>query len=436
MSASGLPDVQDPTVYQWHADLNEADYLTVCYEITATCAGMSAAIAMAMDQSVGTTHIHHYLDAPALAPYCTRVRNVVPLSDMAAATNTNNTGVRAYHLATASYVNTHQSSNVYPSASYRITLSVPLCLLAGKTTQLWNILIGELPRLGFITRFSLVYAPLPPSFGAGPAFGMLGIRKLTQRPNGPLLCRAMRPATGASDTIMANINYDVLTGGFHIVKDDELQAYATFDIFAAHLRAMLAARDAARKATGEPKLYIANLICEPWELNARWELCCTLGVDGVLIAPWIQGFGVVSHLAKQRRMPIFAHNTLGELATRHPDWNVSPAVVNHWLRVLGADIIVTEGDFGDVIPPTPLQREALAACVEPQEPQNDLAAALPVLPVLQGGKNPEGLSRYKALIGSDNFMLIVASWVDNYPAGLIAGAAVFRRAVDESVIST
>jgi ribulose-bisphosphate carboxylase large chain len=415
MSVAGLPDPQDPAFYQWNDMLSEADYLRVRYEITASCDGVAAAVGMAMDQSVGTTHIEHYLDADALAAFCTRVRSVTPLPEK------NESPVAAYHLATPTYVDSKNTGG-----SYAIELSVPLCLLVGKTTQLWNILVGELPRLGFITRFSLVAAPLPQSFGVGPAFGVAGLRALTQRPAGPLLCRAMRPATGASDELMAAINYDVLAGGFHIVKDDELQAYATFEIFAAHVRAMLEARDTARSVTGEPKLYIANLICEPWELNERWDLCCALGVDGVLIAPWIQGLGTLNYLAKQARMPIFAHNTLGELFTRHPDWNVSPAVLNHWLRVLGADIIVTEGDFGDTAAPTALQREALSACVD------SLNGMKTTLPVLQGGKNPDGLLRYRKAVGSDDFMLIVASWVDNHPQGLREGAKAFRRAIDAS----
>ena len=52
------------------------------------------------------------------------------------------------------------------------------------------------------------------------------------------------------------------------------------------------------------------------------------------------------------------------------------------------------------------------------------------MPILQGGKIPAGLPGYRAAIGGDDYMLIVASWVDAYPEGLEAGARVFREAVD------
>ncbi len=415
MSSAALRDPHDPAFYQWNNTLLEVDYLTAQYQVTVTGDGMAAAVGMAMEQSVATTKLHDYFDAAcvlALGAWSIRVRDVVPLGVLAPSV------VSPYQLSTETY-----RKSASRGGTFRITLSVPLCLIAGKPSQLWNILVGELPRLGFIIRFNLLRAQLPLDFGPGPAFGVAGLRMLTGQETKPLLCRAMRPAIGISDGLMAKINEDVLCGGFHIVKDDELQVYATFEIFAAHLRAMLDARDRARASTGENKLYFANLICEPWELLERWELCCSFGVDGVLVAPWIQGLGTVMHLARQKRMPILAHNTCGELFTRHPDWHVSEAVLNHWLRVCGADMLVCEGNFGNVGGESASGMAALAAC------RVDFGEHAPLLPILQGGKNPQELPCYRSAIGSDNFMLIVASWVDSHPLGTRAAASEFRAAL-------
>jgi ribulose 1,5-bisphosphate carboxylase large subunit-like protein len=322
--------------------------------------------------------------------------------------------VAPYRLHTPVY-----GDDAHAGGSFAVELAVPLALLAGKPAQLWNILVGELPRLGFITRFRLVEATLPDNFGPGPGFGVAGLRKLTAQPAGPLLCRSMRPAVGLNIETMARLNRDVLIGGFHIVKDDELQVFPDQTLFERHVRAMLEVRDAAIAQTGEKKLYFANLICEPWELTERWETCCRLGVDGVLIAPWIQGLGTLVHLARQRRMPLLAHNTLGELFTRHPDWKVDERVTQHWLQALGADLFVTSGDFGDA-PETRLD----AVCVGGDTRTSPLS-------ILQGGKNPDDLPRYRQAVGSDDFMLIVASWVDHHPEGLIEAARQFREALTQ-----
>ena len=89
-------------------------------------------------------------------------------------------------------------------------------------------------------------------------------------------------------------------------------------LFRQHVEAMVAARDEAQAHSGERKGYLANLICEADELAERWDIVKTLGVDGVLMSPVLQGFSTLSMLARERQMPILAHNTFSDLLTRHP----------------------------------------------------------------------------------------------------------------------
>lgn len=413
MSSAGLSTTQDPELYRWNKDLQPADFVFAHYQISAACSGEEAALGMAMEQSVGASRIHAYLHTETLAQSCIRVVHVRALE------LSHSSAVRLYHLSTPIYGEHQGALN-----SYAITLAVPLKLLASKPAQLLNILIGELPRLGFISRFRLCEIELPPlsrDFAPGPAFGMQGLRRLSQQADTPLLCRSMRPAVGLDLATMAKLNRAVLCGGFHLVKDDELIAFSDFARFRQHVLAMLAARDFAIAETGEKKLYFANLICEPWELQERWEFCCDSGVDGVLIAPWIQGIGLLPHLARQGRLPILAHNTMGELMTRHPDWKIDETVVNRLWRALGADLLVMSGDSATVDADT--QRDQ-ALMLSITGPELSYQAACPIL---QGGKTPSELPLYRQCAGGNDFMLIVASWVDNYEAGLAEGAAAFRR---------
>lgn len=419
MSSAGLLHTQDPALYQWSSDLNPADYVFAQYEITAACLGEEAALGMAMEQSVGASRIHAYLQADNLtqlmAQSCIRVVQVRPLAIA------HHSPVPLYSLSTPIYGSQQEEQN-----SVRITLAVPLKLLASKPAQLLNILIGELPRLGFISRFRLCDIQLPPlaeDFAPGPAFGMAGLRRLSEQPDSPLLCRSMRPAVGLDIATMAELNRAVLCGGFHLVKDDELIAFSDFAQFSQHVSAMLAARDVAIAHTGEKKLYFATLICEPWELQERWEFCCDAGVDGVLIAPWIQGIGVLPHLARQRRLPILAHNTMGELMTRHPDWKIDETVVHRLWRALGADLLVMSGDSATMHADPQRDHDLIVSMTEPR------LAHQAVCPVLQGGKIPAELPLYRQCAGGNDFMLIVASWVDNYEDGLTEGAAAFRDAL-------
>ena len=407
MSSGNLPRTAHPELFRWSAELDPGDYVRARYRVGSLHDADATAFGMAMEQSAATTWIADHVEPAMLREWTIRVCAVRP-----DATAANGAGVAPYHLPTEVYAEGGGAER-----RWEIELAIPRRLLAGKPAQLWNVVLGELPRLGFLTRFQLAGLDLPADFGPGPAFGVAGIRERFGVPRGPLLCRSMRPAVGLDIVTMAALNREVLEGGFHLVKDDELQVFASFDGFRAHVEAMVAARDAARRATGERKGYLANLICEPDELQERWALLQALDVDAALVAPALQGFGTLAMLARGRRMPLLAHNTGSELGSRHPDWGIAHSVLSHACEAFGADWMVTSGEYGaqDGI--------GLADAWPFGRPQR-------AMPILQGGKSPDGLPRFRAGVGSDDYMLIVASWVDAHPEGVRGGARAFRTAVD------
>lgn len=406
MSSGNMPRTPHPDLFLWSDALDPSGYLRARYRVGSIHDGEATAMAMAMEQSAATTHIRGHVTPAMLQASTIRVASVHESAAQAA------TGLPPYFLDTEVYAEGGSGER-----DWLVELAIPLQLLAGKPAQVWNVVVGEIPRLGFLTRFQLVGLDLPAGFGPGPAFGVAGVRERLAVPRGPVLCRSMRPAVGLDLDTMARLNRDVLGGGFHMVKDDELQVFADDDAFRVHVAAMVAARDAAAADTGERKAYLANLICEPDELAARWDIACGLGADAVLVAPAIQGLGVLSHLARQRRVPLLAHNTFSDLLSRHGDWGIEHGVLSSLYEALGADWVVTSGEYG-------------------AKDGAGMAEAWPfgrsqrAMPILQGGKHPAGLPAYRDAIGDDDYMLIVASWVDGHPQGLQEGAREFRAAVD------
>lgn len=417
MSSGTLPPGACPPVFTWSDELDPRDYLIAQFRITTALAPERAALGMAMEQSATTVRIRGYLEPEDLEAWTIRVRSVAP------APPAGPSEVPGFALTTEAYGGEGLPSS--PEREWDVELAFPLRALMGRPSQLLNVLVGELPRLGFLTRFRVISAPLPAGFGPGPAFGVEGLRRLAGRPAGPLLCRSMRPAVGLSTEVMARLNRDVLEGGFHVVKDDELAGFATLEAFKFHIRAMVVARDEARERSGERKLYLATLICEPEEWDERWEAVLEAGVDGILVAPFIQGPGILTRVARQATLPVLAHNTFGDLLTRHPGWGLRDEVVLGWLRQWGADWTVLPGDTGDKGPGPASGSWRDALLPDP--------GGRALMPILQGGKRPEGLEGYRSVVGSDDFMLIVASWVDGHPDGLKAAARRFREAVDAGI---
>ncbi len=403
------------TAFLWSSEFDPAEHIFVTYQVTSSCSGEETATGMAMEQSAATLYIEGYTSPDMLEHWTIRVCRVHTLPPEAASAT-----VPEYFLSTEVY-----AEQTARGGSYEIELAVPARLLGNKPAQLLNVLVGELPRLGFLTSFRLTEVRLPDQFGPGPSFGQTGILSLLDKEHGPLLCRSMRPGIGLETEVMAALNRDVLVGGFHLVKDDELICFSDMDAYRYHLEKMIAARDEAMQLAGERKLYLANLFCEPDELMPRWELACELGVDGVLVAPFIQGLGVLPMLARQQQMPLLAHNSFADILSRHAAWGIDDAALCHWLRHLGADWFVTPGPFATPGMPAEASRRLIEAAT------GECGSLQPMMPNLQGGKFPGGLSSYLEAVGDKDFMLIVAHWVDSHRDGLECAARYFREAVDD-----
>lgn len=418
MSTGSLQQPEAPELFEWHNDLNRQDYSLVTYRVASILSMQETALGMAMEQSAATLNIAGYVAANDLVAHTIRIVSCESLG------STSERTVPSYYLDTEVYEQSAGGVSVY-----QVELAFPNRLLQAKPAQLMNVLVGELPRLGFLTQFQVVHSCLQIQEWKGPAFGIDGIRERFEVESGPILCRSSRPAVGLSMKQMARLHHDVLIGGFHAVKDDELQVFATDDVFREHVRTMVAAKNNASQITGEKKSYIANLICEPSELVSRWSIVQKEGADGVLVSPTIQGFGVLEQLSAEKKLPLLAHNSGADLLCRNMQWGISESVLADWYRHLGADWWVTPGAAGESLGVDEYAKKVIHAGAHHQEADNAPRPAM--MPILQGGKKPENLSAYRDLVGNDDYMLIVASWVDRHEKGLASAAGLFRQVLDQ-----
>jgi ribulose 1,5-bisphosphate carboxylase large subunit-like protein len=223
---------------------------------------------------------------------------------------------------------------------------------------------------------------------------------------------------------MLRINESVLRGGFDVVKDDELTPDTSLSPFSERVETMVSMIRRVQDAVGERKMYFANVIGEVRRSLSWARTAARAGVDGLLVSPMLQGLEIARVMAEETGLPVLAHNTLEDIILRHPRFGVSQPVYMTLQRIIGADLLMLPGAFSTGSMPATEERACIDACAGP------IGKMRPVLPILAGGKTPDGLAGYLRSVGSPDFMLIAAAAVDHHPGGLEAGARAFREACE------
>ena len=306
-----------------------------------------------------------------------------------------------------------------------ITLAFPVAGFGDNLTHLWSVVYGELPRHGTLSAFQILDIRFPDEVLGrfpGPAFGVQGLREQMDVFNRPIFARSTQPPVALSSDSMAEIAAEVLYGGFDFIKDDELTLNDPLSPFEERIPHMVKRLAEVSEECNEKKLFFANIIDSPLKSIERMAFAEAAGVDGIVVATGMQGIEFIREVRARCRVPILAHNAGIDMQTRHPRFGVDYALSIKLDRLCGGDLAMLPGaaltDGGD----DGQLRRCLDACLGKLGPHK------PVLPILAGGKTSEALGDYCDALGTADFMLIVASDVDNDPSGLRAGARRYRAA--------
>ena len=399
------------------------NYVLATYVITTPVDGEQAALGLAREQSICATHLNDIEMPEDVGDFCARVVEVEALPGPAEEV------APLYFLNTPVYAS---GSSTGTLSRFKIVIAYPVRLFGGGLTKLWNHVFGEAHRLGYMSSVALTDLQFPSSLAStytGPKFGVSGIREKLGVKDRPIFCRSMRPASSLSTETMLQINERVLSGGFDIIKDDELTYDCARSPFSERVRRMVDMKHRVEDKTGERKLYFANIIDDYSASMALAEEADSLGADGVLLSASAQGLSFISEVANKTGLVILSHNSCGDAFTRAGSWGASDAVMAILQRAAGADLVVSPGPFA-----TPYQ-EAAAAQAFIRSCCDELGSCAPTLPIIQGGKQPGELEQYTKDVGSTDYMIIAATWLDNHPKGMQAGARAFRDAWEELALA-
>ncbi len=305
-------------------------------------------------------------------------------------------------------------------------LAFPWRNFAGQIPMLLTTVFGNISMIGDIKLLELTFPkPLADAL-PGPQFGIQGIRKLLGVPDRPLLNTMIKPSIGISPEQGAERLYAAAIGGADIIKDDEVLADTDFSPVLRRVELFTKKLRQAELETGEKKLYMVNVTDEPERALSKAEKAVEAGATGVMINFLTAGLGLLSSLARNRKVnvPILAHLDFGGALYGSSRHGVTSTLLYGKLpRLAGVDLLTIPTPFGKF----PLLREKyLRMSLGLRAPLHDKPGAWPIV---GGAFKPGHLPRAFADLGRD-FVVGAGGAIYAHPMGATAGATAFRQGID------
>lgn len=263
----------------------------------------------------------------------------------------------------------------------------------------------------------------------GPKFGIDGIRKMLKVPERPLLNNMVKPCTGHTCEVAADLVYKAAVGGCDVVKDDELIANAGFNSLEDRITSVMEAVDKADSEKGEKTLYTINITDNIPDVLEHANKIQDLGGNALMINYLVAGITVMKKLAEDPsiKIPILAHMDFAGV-WYEDQWSgvASDLTLGKFPRMCGADIIVLPAPYGKAIIVDERYFMNLKALRFPFQNINQ------TLPMPSGGIVAAQVEKTIKDAGKD-ILIGSGGGIHAHPDGPIKGAIAFRQAIDATM---
>jgi len=324
-----------------------------------------------------------------------------------------------------------------PKKSARYTrcilkLSWPIENLGPSITALIATVAGNLYELRAVTGLRLLDLSLPPSFAAaypGPAFGIVGTRKLGGVARGPLIGTIIKPSVGLSAAETAQQVQELVSGGIDFIKDDELQADGPGCPFDERVRAVMRVVNEAAQRSGKKVMVAFNLTGDLDQMRRRHDQVLAEGGTCVMVCLNAVGLVGLTELRRHAQLPVHGHRAGWGYLSRSPALGFDFTPLQKVWRLAGADHLHVNGlrnKFSETDESVIAAARAVLAPVMPE-------AALPAMPVFSSGQTGLQAHDTYAALGSADLIYTAGGGIFGHPGGVSAGVEALRAAWDAAI---
>lgn len=251
----------------------------------------------------------------------------------------------------------------------------------------------------------------------GPQRGITGIRKFVNRYDKPLSGAIVKPKTGISPAILAEMVKELLDGGVDFIKEDEILSNPSF----CRLEDRVELISNIVNNCGRGVIYCFCINGDHHTILDRAKFVADNGGNGVHINFW-SGLGVYNSIRKLD-LPLFIHyQKSGDkiLTDKRNPFGIDWAVLCDLAGLCGVDTIHA-GMWGGY----------LSDDVEELRHTMNVLHKRNVLPALSCGMHPGIVNPTAEKFGTD-FLANCGGAIHGHPGGTLAGALAMRQAIDKN----
>ena len=305
-----------------------------------------------------------------------------------------------------------------------IAIAYPTINFSADLPAILTTVIGKLSLDGEIKLIDLEFSEGLLNQFPGPAYGIDGIRNLTEVYDRPLVMSIFKGVIGKPLGELQEQMKQQALGGVDLVKDDEILFENELTPLEKRVPALRKVLDDAAELTGKRTRYAVNLTGRTANLSDRAKLAVELGADALLFNVFTYGLDALQSLAEDPDIPvpIMAHPAFaGAMAASSTHGISYSLLLGKLLRTAGADFSLFPSPYGSVA----LDRGEALATAEALTRKSQLNRTFPVP---SAGIHPGLVPLLIKDFGIDS-VINAGGGVHGHPGGAAAGGKAFRDAV-------
>jgi 2,3-diketo-5-methylthiopentyl-1-phosphate enolase len=214
--------------------------------------------------------------------------------------------------------------------------------------MLLSTVVGNLSMGGRIKLMDLWFPKQWLKAFKGPKHGLQGIRDIMDIPKRPLLNNMIKPKTGYTPEVGAELFYGAAVGGTDCIKDDEIIANPHYNKIEDRVPLYMEKAEKANQEKNEKTLYCCNITSPVDKLLENADKVKQAGGNALLINYLAVGYDALRMVAEEpNTLPIMGHMDIAGAWSYSPITGVSPSLIMSKLpRIAGSDITLVPAPYG------------------------------------------------------------------------------------------